>query len=225
MPAPKPSLNPHVRAITPADFGAVTELSKTVYPFTYPWTRRYLRAHHGVFPDGQLVAVDQETGRILGHAATLRLRWSAYDPRASYTTMTGDYTFENHDPHGDTLYGAEVMVHPDARGRGVGKALYAARERLARASGTRHIRAGARLRGFGSHAHRLTIAEYFARVVDGTLTDPTVTFQIRQGFVVTDLVPHYLDEDPESQGYAASIEREVHSSDAPRAPELTDRAA
>ena len=36
--------------------------------------------------------------------------------------------------------------------------------------------------------------EYLARVVRGELADPTLTPQLRSGFVVRDILWHYLDD-------------------------------
>ena len=43
-------------------------------------------------------------------------------------------------------------------------------------------------------------------VVAGRLTDPTLSFQLRERFRVLAIVADYLRHDPESLGYAAVIE-------------------
>jgi len=43
-------------------------------------------------------------------------------------------------------------------------------------------------------------------VVHGLFVDPTLTFQLNQGFHVVAIVPHYLHHDPETLGFAAVIE-------------------
>ena len=78
-------------------------------------------------------------------AASLIVLWDDYDMTSSWRDFTEHGTFRNHDPKGRTLYGAEVMVHPDEQGRGIGKKLYAARRELVRRMGLLRIRAGARL--------------------------------------------------------------------------------
>ena len=44
----------------------------------------------------------------------------------TYSEITGAGTFSTHDPGGDTLYGADIAVHPAYRGRGISKRLYKA---------------------------------------------------------------------------------------------------
>ncbi|MEO8090877.1 MAG: hypothetical protein ABI703_11310, partial [Gemmatimonadales bacterium] len=48
--------------------------------------------------------------------------------------------------------------------------------------------------------------DYVARVAQGELVDPTLSFQLRQGFRVLAVVRDYLRHDPESAGHAAVIE-------------------
>ena len=62
-----------------------------------------------------------------------------------------------------------------------------------------------RIRGLCRHPD-LTPKAYVDKVQSGEIGDPTLTFQLRQGFTVLDVVPGYLDKDPESLGYAAVIE-------------------
>jgi hypothetical protein len=68
------------------------------------------------------------------------------------------------------------------------------------------IRGGARLRGYHDFARELSAEEYVRRVVHGELHDATLSFQLHEGFHVLAVVPHYLEHDPETLGYAALIE-------------------
>lgn len=52
----------------------------------------------------------------------------------------------------------------------------------------------------------MTAEEYVIRIIRHELRDPTLSFQLRQGFHVLAVVPNYLKNDPESLGYAALIE-------------------
>lgn len=178
-----------------------------VYPESRPWTTAQLASHLAVFPEGQLVVEEIATGRIVGMASSLVLRWDDYDFHADWKAWTAGGYFTNHDPEGGrTLYGAEVMVDPEMQRRGIGKRLYAARRALVRRLGLRRIRAGARLRGYHRHAAKLTPRQYVEKVVAGELRDPTLSFQLREGFRVIAVVPSYLANDPESLGHAVVIE-------------------
>jgi GNAT superfamily N-acetyltransferase len=196
-----------VRQTTTADFAGIMALTCSTYPGAPSWTEAQLAAHLRVFPEGQMVAVDEATGAIVGMAASLIVLWDDYELTTSWRDFTAAGTFANHDPaRGRTLYGAEIMVSPEVQGHGIGTKLYAAREALARRLGLLRIRAGARLRDYHRHADRLSPNEYVAAVIRGELVDRTLTFQLRRGFRVLGVVSNYLRHDPESLGNAAVIE-------------------
>jgi GNAT superfamily N-acetyltransferase len=196
-----------IRQTGPEDFAGISELSRTVYPDTPPWNATQLASHRGMFPEGQFVAVDHDTGRIVGMAATLIVLWDDYEMGDTWRDFTDVGMFTNHDPeHGHTLYGAEVMVAPDVQGCGIGSQIYEARGALVRRRRLWRIRAGARLRGYHHHADRLSPQQYVDRVVAGEIRDPTLSFQLHRGFRVLAIVPNYLRQDDESLGHAAVIE-------------------
>ncbi len=195
-----------VRNTRPEDFGQITELCRMVYPRMKPWAERFLSSHLEHFPEGQFVAIDEGTGNVVGMSASLILSWEDYHHIDSYGDFTDGGLFTNHDPTGGTLYGAEVMVDPSQRRRGVGSKIYRARRELVERKGLRRIRAGARLPSYHRYEDEMTAEEYVARVIRGELTDPTLTFQLKQGFEVLDVVSDYFSNDPRSRDYAAFIE-------------------
>lgn len=196
-----------VRNTRREDFPAIAALSRRVYPFAPGWGERELSSHLEVFPEGQLVAVDRASGRLVGMSANLIVDWDDYELDDAWRDLTDRGRFTNHDPeHGRTLYGAEVMVDPDEQGKGVGSALYEARFALVRRLDLVRIRAGSRLRGYHRCADRMSAREYVDRVVAGESDDPTLSFQLHRGFRVIAVVSGYLRDDPESLGWAAVIE-------------------
>lgn len=196
-----------VRHTEPRDFEGVIELTRRVYPTSPPWSGEQLASHLRVFPEGQFVAEREGHPGIAGMAASLIVRWDDYEPTASWKDFTDAGMFTNHDPvAGRTLYGAEVMVDPAIQRSGTGAALYRARRELATRLGLLRIRAAARLRGYHRHAHRMSAEEYAQGVVHGRIKGPTLSFQLREGFRVIQVVSGYLKADPESLGYAALIE-------------------
>lgn len=195
-----------VREAEAGDFPGIIALCERTYPGAAPWSVEQLTRHREIFPEGQLVAVDR-TQEVVGYAASLIVFWDDYAMDASWRDFTDLGMFTNHDPVlGRTLYGAEVMVHPEIRGSGVGGKLYDARRALAERLGLLRIRAGARLRNYHKYAERMTAEEYVRRVVRGSVRDPTLSFQLNRGFHVLAVVEHYLRHDPESLGWAAVIE-------------------
>ncbi|MEW6320035.1 MAG: GNAT family N-acetyltransferase [Acidobacteriota bacterium] len=191
----------------PEHFAGIRDLTGSVYAGSPPWSEAQLASHVNVFPEGQFVAVDAATSEVVGMAASLIVWWDDYDVTGTWRDFTANGFFTNHDPaKGRTLYGAEVMTHPRWRGRGIGKLLYRARRDLVEQLRLLRIRAGARLRGYHRYADQMAADDYVVAVIRGEITDPTLTFQLRQGFHVLAVVPGYLRHDPESQGWAAVIE-------------------
>ena len=198
-----------VRPLEARDIPQVIDLSTRIYGPGAGWSVEQLESHLQVFPDGQLVATLPEGagGQVIGMAASLIVAWDDYEITDSWRTFTAAGMFTNHDPvRGRTLYGAEVMADPAARGRGVGSALYRARRKMVERLDLDRVRAGARLRGYHLVADQMTAAAYVAEVVAGRRRDPTLTFQLRRGFTVIGVVSDYLRNDPESLGWAALIE-------------------
>jgi phosphoenolpyruvate carboxylase len=191
----------------PKHFLEIQNLCRRVYPFSKPWTIDQLESHRFHFPDGQLIVVDTTSNKVVGLAFSLIVDWSEYTPQDNWIDFTSAGFFHNHNPKkGKTLYGAEVMVDPDVRGKGIGKMLYEGRRQIVEKYGLKRIRAGARLRGYSKFQNQLAPDEYVRKVVAKEIYDPTLSFQLGQGFKVIDVAAGYLMNDPESLGYAAVIE-------------------
>ncbi len=200
-----PSESVQVRRTAPEDFAAITDLCRRIYPETPPWRADQLASHLRIFPEGQLVATLE--GRLVGMCASLVVHWDDYDTLDDWERFTDDGMFTNHDAsRGHTLYGAEVIVDPTVQHHGVGGALYVGRRAICERLGLRRIRGGGRLRGYHRYADTMDCIAYVDAVVQGRLTDDTLTFQLHEHFHVLAVVPHYLKDDPESLGWAAVIE-------------------
>lgn len=193
-----------------SDLAALVDLNKLAYPAMAEedqvWTRAHLAQHQKVFPEGQIVA--ELDGRLVGAVSTLivHMGLDPYRPH-TYAGITDGGYFHNHDPQGDTLYGADVYVHPETRGLGVGAVLYEARRQLCKARNLKRILAGGRLHGYSEYVDRMTPDQYVSAVERGELFDSVLSFQLREGFVVRGILRHYLF-DPHSRNFASLIEWE-----------------
>ncbi|USN99087.1 MAG: GNAT family N-acetyltransferase [Phycisphaeraceae bacterium] len=190
------------------DFEGIRELARLIYPDITPWSDEQLQQHIEFFPQGQFVAIDRATDVILGMCSGLIIDWDRYRPDMDWSQFTDEGTFTNHDPvYGATLFAADVMVRPGMQGQGIGKRLYKqGRFNLARQIGLRRVLAGSRLRGYHRYADRMSAEDYVVEVITGRLNDPTLSFQLGQGFHVIAVVGGYFHGDPESRGWAAVIE-------------------
>jgi predicted amidohydrolase/GNAT superfamily N-acetyltransferase len=197
-----------VREASREDIPLLIELNRVSYPAlandNVVWGEAHLRSHLRVFPEGQLVA--ELNGRLVGAVASLVVDLGP-DPLRHHTWagITDSGYFTNHNPQADTLYGADVYVHPDHRGLGVGAALYEARRQLCRRLNKRRILAGGRLWNYNEHAAQMSPQEYAHRVAAGELHDLVLSFQVREGFELRGVMPHYL-RDPRSHNHASLIE-------------------
>lgn len=203
-----PSGPVHLQTARTADIPALVQLNKKCFPAmaeeNVVWTRAHLAAHQKAFPEGQIVAVHD--GRIVGAVASLIVDLGDDPYRLhTYAGITDGGYFHNHDPKGDTLYGADVYVDPDFQGLGIGGLLYEARRQLCIQRNLRRILAGGRLHGYSLQSSRMSPEEYVRAVEMGVLTDPVLSFQLREGFVVRGILPHYIT-DPQSRNFASLIE-------------------
>lgn len=191
----------------PKYFKLVQKLCLQTYPESPPWSLKQLENHHRLFPEGQLIAINKNTKVVVGMSASLIIYWDDYHDLQPWRDFTNHGMFQNHDPsRGRTLYGAEIMVNPHIQGQGVGKLIYAALRKIAEDWGLLRIRAGARMRGYHRVASKMSAEDYLKAIAQKKRTDPTLSFQLKEGFQVLDLISNYLLKDPESLGYAALIE-------------------
>jgi predicted amidohydrolase/ribosomal protein S18 acetylase RimI-like enzyme len=193
-----------VRPMVRDDIPAIVELQKRVFPGMTPWSPELLARHLGIFPEGQLVAVD-ENGRLVGSSSSLLIDWDDYADSAKWSHITGDGTFDTHNPLGKTLYGADIGVDPLARRQGVGTLLYEARKELVRKLGLKRLLAGGRIPGYTQVSEQMTPRQYVTEVIEGKRKDPTLSFQLQNGFVVLDVIPDYL-HDADSRNFATLLE-------------------
>ncbi|MGF1484523.1 MAG: GNAT family N-acetyltransferase [Opitutales bacterium] len=168
------------------------------------WREGHLLNHQQLFPDGQVVA--EVDGEIVGAVATLIVDLGLDPLRAhTYAGITDGGFFHNHDPAGDTLYGADIYVHPDWQGRGLGRALYEARRRICKHLNLRRIIAGGRLAGYKNYAGEMTADEYVQKVEAGDIRDKVLSFQFSEGFRPRGVLRNYV-RDPEALNHACFIE-------------------
>lgn len=197
-----------IRRARLSDVPAIYACQKAAYP-TFPpgglCDERLLRLELRAFPEGQIVALLDK--KIVGYATSLIVQIDEDSPWYSYAEITGNGTFSSHNPAGDTLYGADIAVHPDFRGAGISGKLYDERKKILRRFNLRRLVAGGRIPGYSEYAGRLTAEEYVEEVVRGELTDATLNPQLKAGFKVRSVHMSYV-QDAQSLNYATFIEME-----------------
>lgn len=162
----------------------------------------HFRHHQQVFPEGEFVALawtdpagaPLSQGRVVGLGSGFLLDFDFANVEHTFQEIIGAGWYSEHDPDGAWYYGADISVHPEYRGRGIGGMLYRARQDLVRRLGRRGIVAGGALPGYREVRGRMSVPTYVDRVVAGELFDPTLSFQLRNGFEVRGLLQGYLED-------------------------------
>lgn len=172
------------RRLKAEDIPGLIECSKAAYP-DYPEDSILSNRHYEMqlksFPEGQFVAVCK--GKIVGYACSVIVNiddefWYAVDE------ITGADTFSTHNPHGDTLYGADMAVHPDFRRKGVSGLLYKKRKSLLKKYNLKRMIAYGRIPGYRDHAGKMTAEQYVKKVVNGELKDYALNAHLKAGYLV-----------------------------------------
>ena len=152
------------------------------FPNIPAWRREQYESQLTHFPEGQLcIEID---GKIAASSSSLILD---YDPRIQwhdYQKVADSGFIRNHNPRGDTLYGIEIMVHPDFRGMRLSRRLYEARKELCREKNLARMIIGGRIPGYGKVADQMNARAYIERVIEKALYDPVLTAQVSNGFAL-----------------------------------------
>lgn len=192
-----------VRGTRLEDYAAIRALQRAAAPYMEPWSLKQLESQLHAFPEGQMVAVCD--AQVVGCAASLVVQWDDYGVEHTWKSITGDGFFTTHDPRGRTLYGADLTADASQRGYSIGRALFQARRRLCRRRNLRRIIATARLAGYRASREAMSPELYAMRVIWGDIPDPSMRFQMSQGFQFCGILGAYLPQDAESCGYAALL--------------------
>jgi len=196
----------HLRLLQSADYDAIIDICRTVYPTEVPYTREELAEHHAVYPQGQFVAVHTEQQSVAGVHFTLRLRLRDFHIDDSWDVLTAGGSFSDHNPNGHTLYGADIMVDPQHQHHGLAHALTDATRQLVVEEQLWRMVGASRLPGYGRHMAAMSPEAYVAAVLKRELVDPVLTAHIKDGWHVVRPIHGYLAHDEDSAGWAAVIQ-------------------
>jgi ribosomal protein S18 acetylase RimI-like enzyme len=185
-----------IRNVHRNDVPQIVKLQKETFPdlaiYDMIWPPSLLESHIRVFPEGQF-CVELE-GTIIASASSLIVSLKPEYATHTWHEVTGYGMFTNHDPTGDSLYGADISTHPEFRRQGIATMLYDARKKLAIKLNLRRIIAGGRLFNYYKYANKMSPDEYAQKVVRGELKDPVLSFQLKNGFRFIKILPDYLDD-------------------------------
>ncbi|QDZ22873.1 N-acetyltransferase domain-containing protein [Chloropicon primus] len=165
-------------------------------------TAKHAARHLELFRQGQTVAIDESSSRVVGMNSGFLLSDFDFDnPDHSFQEVTSHLWYTSHDPCGEYYYGGDICVSPSYRKQGIGRKLYDSRKGIARELNKKGILAGGMLTGLLKHRKSLgqgeecTVEEYVEKVRAGTLVDPSLTFQMKCGFQVRGLMKSYIEDE------------------------------
>jgi GNAT superfamily N-acetyltransferase len=182
----------------------VVALQRLCYPPPFPtvllWAPDHLRNHLLFYPEGQFVVLEGD--RVVGSASNMLTYQEIWVDYIDWEDVTGGLDLANHKPDGNILYGADISVHPQYRGRGVARALYQARFDLVRREELAGFCTACRVPDFAASGVE-SVFNYAKAVAENRLTDRTLTPLLRLGMEFTGVQENIMD-DPES-GHAAAL--------------------
>lgn len=195
--------------MTPSMCKAMEALELQAFPTADPvdlYDEAELLALAHDFPEGSVVGFDGP-GRTDPVAVGLGVR-THFDfdhPQHNLKTfLAGAPTESGDDPDAPWYYGTDIVVRPDYRRRGIGRELYDLRKQMCVDLNLAGIVAGGVIPGYADHKDVMSADEYVANVVAGELYDPTLTFQLENGFEAPCALADYI-KDPEVDNYASLI--------------------
>jgi GNAT superfamily N-acetyltransferase len=191
--------------ICPEHAPALAQLQRECFPTLGAhelMTEAHFLSHYEIFPEGDFVALSD--GRVIGLGSGFFIDFDLDEPHHTFQEIIDGGYYTRHNPEGAFYYGADISVHPDFRGRGIGRMLYDARKDLVRRANKKGIVGGGVLPGYVFYNRMLTVTEYVDCVISGKLSDPTLTFQLHNNFMVLGMIENYI-EDSASDNWAALI--------------------
>ena len=99
----------------------------SMMPESY-WKEKQIKTLIDKFPEGQVVI--KINNELAGCSLSITIDYKKFENRHTYKQITGNYTFNTHNPEGDILYGIDIFVKPEFRGLRLRRRLYDYRKEL-----------------------------------------------------------------------------------------------
>ena len=195
-----------VRQLRLEDYKELAQSFKRVYADKDVfWTYEQIKKLTEIFPEGQVVTVVDN--KIVGCALSLIVNYDMVKGDHTYAKVTGNETFNTHNPNGNILYGIEVFIHPDYRGLRLARRMYDYRKELCETLNLKAIMFGGRIPNYYKYADQgMRPREYINKVKSRDIYDPVLTFQLSNDFHVRRIITNYLPNDEESKHYATLLQ-------------------
>ena len=168
------------------------------------WSHKQIEKLIRIFPEGQIVTVIDK--KIVGCALSIIVDYDKVKNDHTYASVTGNETFDTHNPKGNILYGIEVFIHPEYRGLRLARRMYDYRKELCETLNLKAIMFGGRIPNYHKYSEEIRPKEYINKVSKKEIYDPVLTFQLSNDFHVRKVMTNYLPNDEESKHYACLLQ-------------------
>ena len=168
------------------------------------WTHEQIEKLISIFPERQIVTVVDD--KIVGCALSIIVDYDMVKGDHTYAKVTGNETFNTHNPKGNILYGIEVFIHPEYRGLRLARRMYEYRKELCEKLNLKAIMFGGRIPNYYKYADQMRPKEYIEKVRSREIYDPVLTFQLSNDFHVRRVMRNYLPNDEESKHCATLLQ-------------------
>ncbi|MEO1270068.1 MAG: GNAT family N-acetyltransferase, partial [Myxococcota bacterium] len=192
-----------LRLLRAEDYPAVAQLQHDCFPGVLPWSQAVFEEQLRRFPEGQVgITFD---GQLAVTSSALLVTGSDWDDQHTLEEVSSGGTIRNHEPDGDTLYGIDLAVAREHRGKRLARRIYEYRRALMQRMNVRRMFIAGRIPGLQRHPD-LTPEVYVQQVLAKEFADPTMTVQLAMGFYVLRVLNGYMPNDVESRGAAVLME-------------------
>ncbi len=188
---------------------AMAELELASFPTADPkdlYNAQELAVLATEFPEGSFIGFDSNDRDVpVAAGLGIRVNFDLDNPQHNLKEFVeASPTESGDDPDGLWYYGTDIVVRPEFRRRGIGKELYDLRKEVCRGMNLKGIVAGGVIPGYAQHKASMTADDYIVAVTAGELYDPTLSFQIENGFEAICALANYIT-DPEVDNWASLI--------------------
>jgi GNAT superfamily N-acetyltransferase len=145
-----------VRQLNIGDYEEMFKSLQEAYP-DWPedyWEKKDIRKLVKIFPEGQFAVVVDDV--VVGSALSIIVKYELFGDDHNYEEIIGNYTFNTHNPKGNTLYGIDVFIRPEFRGMRLGRRLYDARKELCEKLNLKAIVFGGRIPNYHKYSAEMS---------------------------------------------------------------------
>ncbi len=154
------------------------------------------------FSEGCFAGFDGE--RLVAMGVGIRTNFDLSHPQHEISEIIPESGGSGHIVDGEWYYGSGIAVSDDYRRRGIGNELYRLRKGACKSLNLRGLVAGGVIPGYAAHVESMSADAYIDEVRAGRLYDPTLSFQLKNGFEVLCALSDYM-KDPAVNNYASMI--------------------